>query len=62
VSLGLIALVHIALDEREQALTALEKAYTRHSSMMVWLKVDPRFDRIRAEPRFQQLMQRVGLI
>jgi hypothetical protein len=62
VSPGLIALVHIALDEREQCLTWLEKAYTQHSSIMTWLKVDPRFDRIRDEPRFQVLMRRVGLI
>jgi serine/threonine-protein kinase len=62
VSPGLIALVHIALDEREQCLTWLEKAYAQHSSMMTWLKVDPRFDKIRQEPRFQELMRRVGLI
>jgi tetratricopeptide (TPR) repeat protein len=62
VSPGLIALVYIALDERAQALTWLEKAYQQHSSMMTWLKTDPRFDRIRQEPRFQELMRRVGLI
>jgi serine/threonine-protein kinase len=62
VSPGMIALVYIALDEREQALNWLEKAYRQHSSMMTWLKVDPRFDRIREEPRFQALMRRVGLI
>jgi tetratricopeptide (TPR) repeat protein len=59
---GMIALVYIALDERAQALTWLEKAYQQHSSMMTWLKTDPRFDRIREEPRFQELMRRVGLI
>jgi len=62
VSPGMIALVYIALDEREQALTWLEKAYQQHSTMMTWLKVDPRFDRIRGEPKFQNLMRRVGLI
>jgi TolB-like protein/DNA-binding winged helix-turn-helix (wHTH) protein/Tfp pilus assembly protein PilF len=62
VSPGLIALVYAALNERAQCLTWLEKAYAQHSSMMTWLKVDPRFDRIRAEPRFQELMRRVGLI
>ena len=62
VSPGMIALVYVALDERAQALTWLEKAYQQHSSMMTWLKTDPRFDRIRGEPRFQQLMRRVGLI
>jgi hypothetical protein len=50
------------LDEREQALTWLEKAYRQHSSMMTWLKTDQRFDSIRGEPRFQELMRRVGLI
>jgi eukaryotic-like serine/threonine-protein kinase len=62
VSPGLIALVHFALDEREQGLTWLEKAYAQHSSMMTWLKTDPRFDKVRPEPRFQELMRRVGLI
>ncbi len=62
VSPGYIALVCAGLDEREQALSWLEKAFAQHSSMMVWLKVDPRLDRIRAEPRFQVLMRRVGLV
>ena len=62
VSPGMIALVYIALDERAQALSLLEKAHQQHSSIMTWLKADPRFDRIRAEPGFLDLMQRVGLI
>jgi serine/threonine-protein kinase len=62
VSPGYIALLYVALDERGPALTWLDKAYQRHSSMMTWLKVDPRFDRIRVEPGFQELMRRVGLI
>lgn len=62
VSPGMIALVYVALDERPQALSWLEKAYHQHSSIMTWLKTDPRFDRIREESRFQDLMRRVGLI
>jgi adenylate cyclase len=62
VSPGHIGMIYIGLDEREQALTWLEKAYGQHSPMMAWLKVDPRFDSIRQEPRFQALMQRVGLV
>ena len=58
----LIALIYVGLDERAEALAWLEKAYQLHSPMMVWLKVDPRFDRIRQEPGFQDLMRRVGLI
>jgi TolB-like protein/Tfp pilus assembly protein PilF len=62
VSPGLIAMMYIGLNEREQALIWLEKAYREHSPMMAWLKADPRFDRIRPEPRFQELMRRVALI
>jgi tetratricopeptide (TPR) repeat protein len=59
---GLVALVYVGLDERNEALAWLEKAYQVHSPMMIWLKADPRFDRIRQEPGFQELMHRVGLI
>jgi TolB-like protein/Tfp pilus assembly protein PilF/predicted Ser/Thr protein kinase len=62
VSPGMIALVYVALDQRELALSWLEKAYKQHSSIMTWLKTDPRFDRIRADPKFQGLMRSVGLI
>jgi tetratricopeptide (TPR) repeat protein len=58
---GLIALVFVALNQDEQALAWLEKAYQQHSPMMIWLKVDPRFDPIRQNPRFENLMRRVGL-
>jgi serine/threonine protein kinase/tetratricopeptide (TPR) repeat protein len=62
ISPGMIALIYIALDDREQSLAWLEKAYARHSSMMMWLKIDQRFDKIRPDPGFQDLMRRVGLI
>ena len=62
ISPGMIALIYIALDDPEQSFAWLEKAYARHSDMMVWLKVDQRFDKIRRAPRFQDLMRRVGLI
>lgn len=59
---GYIAIIYAAVGERQQALDWLEKAYGEHSPMMTWLKTDPRFDSIRQEPRFQELMRRVGLI
>jgi hypothetical protein len=39
----------------------LEKAYAQHSFSMVTLKVDPRYDILRSDPRFQDLIRRVGL-
>jgi len=62
INAGLIALIYAGLGEREETLTWLEKAYEQHSPMMTWLKVDARFDNVRDEPRFQELMRRVGLI
>jgi tetratricopeptide (TPR) repeat protein len=59
---GLMALISAGLGERREALAMLEQAYSRHSSMMTWLKVDARFDAIRQDPAFQDLMRRVGLI
>jgi Flp pilus assembly protein TadD len=59
---GLLALISAGLGERRAALAMLEESYTRHSSMMTWLKVDARFDAIRQEAAFQDLMRRVGLI
>jgi TolB-like protein/tetratricopeptide (TPR) repeat protein len=57
-----IAIVCAALGERKEALKWLEKAYEQHSPAMTWLKTDPRFDTIRREPEFQDLMRRVGII
>lgn len=55
------ALIYIGLGKKEEAFASLEKAYQQHSPMMAWLKVDPRFDSLRQEPKFQDLMRRVGL-
>jgi TolB-like protein/DNA-binding winged helix-turn-helix (wHTH) protein/Flp pilus assembly protein TadD len=56
------ALIYIGLGKKDEAFTWLEKAYEQHSPMMAWLEVDQRFDSLREEPRFQDLMRRVGLI
>jgi TolB-like protein/DNA-binding winged helix-turn-helix (wHTH) protein/Tfp pilus assembly protein PilF len=55
------ALIYAGLGRNDQALVMLEQAYRQHSPMMRWLKVDPRFDKLRPDPRFQELMRRVGL-
>jgi TolB-like protein/DNA-binding winged helix-turn-helix (wHTH) protein/Tfp pilus assembly protein PilF len=56
------ALIYIGIGEKDQALAWLEKAFEEHSPMMAWLEVDPRFDGLRKEPRFQDLIRRVGLL
>lgn len=56
------ALIYAGLGQKNEAMVMLEQAYRQHSPMMVWLKVDPRFDSLRPDPAFQELMRRVGLL
>jgi len=58
---GLIALIYTSLGEKDQAFEWLEKAYQARSSWMTWLKVEPKFDSLRSDPRFTDLMRRVGI-
>ena len=53
--------VQAALGNKEKAFSALEKAYEEHDSYLVRLKVDPAMDPLRADPRFEQLLHRMGL-
>jgi TolB-like protein/DNA-binding winged helix-turn-helix (wHTH) protein len=55
------ALVYLGLGDTDNAIGWLEKARQQHSPMMAWLKVDPRFDKIRPDPRFREMMRKVGL-
>ena len=55
------ALIYVGLGKKAEAFRWLEKAYDEHSPMMAWLEVDERFDGLRQEPRFQNLVRRVGL-
>lgn len=56
-----LALIYAGLDDKERAFRWLEKAYSDHNEWLVWLKVDPRFDRLWADPRFAELLSRLGL-
>jgi eukaryotic-like serine/threonine-protein kinase len=54
------ASIYIAIDEIDKALDSLEKAFRERSVWLAWLKVEPEFDRLRSNPRFEKLLQRVG--
>jgi tetratricopeptide (TPR) repeat protein len=56
----LIAPIYIPLGEPDEAFKWLENAYAERSSGMPWLKADPKFDSIRSDPRYQDLLRRVG--
>jgi serine/threonine-protein kinase len=55
-----IALIHTGLGENDQAFEWLQKACEERSSWLIWLKVDPRLDSLRTDPRFMDLVRRVG--
>ena len=55
------AIIHLALGDEEHALACLEKACDDRCEMMTWLRIDPSFDSIRSDPRFTNLLHRVGL-
>lgn len=55
-----IAIIYAGLGERDQAFVWLEKAYENHE-LPVDLKVDPKWDRLRSDTRFAELLRRVGL-
>jgi TolB-like protein/DNA-binding winged helix-turn-helix (wHTH) protein/Tfp pilus assembly protein PilF len=57
----LIASFHAGLGSFEDALGWLEKAAEERVANVVFLGVDPAFDPLRAHPRFQALLSRVGL-
>jgi len=54
------AIIYNALGERETALDYLEKAYSEKNVLMVFLKVDPKWNNLRKEPRFVDLMRRMN--
>ena len=53
--------IYIALGEKQKALDWLEKSYENREDAMLWLNSDPVLDDLRSEPRFHDLVQRVGL-
>jgi serine/threonine protein kinase/tetratricopeptide (TPR) repeat protein len=53
--------IHIGLGERDRAIECLEKSYEEHSHWLIYLHLDPSMDSLRSDPRFQDLLRRVGL-
>jgi eukaryotic-like serine/threonine-protein kinase len=50
---------HAQLNQKDQAFAELEKAFENRESLMLYLTVDPRFDSLRDDPRYQELVRRM---
>ena len=55
-----VAVVYMGLGDHDSAMAWLEKAYQRHSNNAVWLLIHPPFDPLRTDPRFVDLVRRMG--
>ncbi len=58
---SLIAVIQVGLGDKNQGFDWLQKAYEDRSAGLLYLKVDPAFDAIRSDPRFVDLLRKVGL-
>ena len=56
-----LAVLYVGLGDKEKALSVLEHAYAAHDFQMGYLSVEPHYDSLRSEPRFQELVRKVGL-
>jgi tetratricopeptide (TPR) repeat protein len=56
-----IAVVYAALERREEAIKWLELAYEARADSLIWIHLDRDFDWLQSDPRFQDLVKRVGL-
>jgi TolB-like protein/Flp pilus assembly protein TadD len=55
-----IATIYIGLDNKDEAIAWLEKAFADRLSVLVYIQTDPMLDPIRSDPRFQVLVRRMG--
>jgi DNA-binding winged helix-turn-helix (wHTH) protein/tetratricopeptide (TPR) repeat protein len=54
-----IALVYVGLDQNDAALASLNRAFDERSHWLVWLRLDPRWNKLRPDPRFNELVSRM---
>lgn len=56
-----IAKIYIGLGDNDRAFEWLEKAYKGRSYGLQYIKVDPHYDAVRSDPRYAELLRRMGL-
>ncbi len=56
-----VAMVHLGLQENDEAFVWLQRAFEQRSLWLGYLNVEPQLDPLRSDQRFQELFRRVGL-
>jgi DNA-binding winged helix-turn-helix (wHTH) protein/tetratricopeptide (TPR) repeat protein len=54
--------IYTFLGEKDQALEWLRRAYEEHDNNLIYIKADPMYDGMRGDPRFTDLLRRLGLL
>jgi TolB-like protein/DNA-binding winged helix-turn-helix (wHTH) protein/Flp pilus assembly protein TadD len=55
-----LLIAYSGTGQKERVIELLQKAYSEHSNAVVQIKVDPMYDPVRSDPRFQDLLRRLG--
>jgi len=56
-----IALIYTGLGQKDQAFAELQRGLEERAFQMQWIRLDPRWDSLRSDPRYHELMRRMGL-
>lgn len=59
---GEIAIIYAGLGNKDAALSWLERGFSEHSYVLLSIKIEPWFDPLRSEARFETLVKKVGLV
>ena len=57
----LLATIYLAMNDKPRMFDVLQQSYDLRSSLIISLASEPKWDGVRKEPRFQNLVKRVGL-
>ena len=52
---------HAAVGDLDRAFDALERAYQARSAGLIYLHLDPGYEPLRSDPRYTELINRIGL-
>lgn len=55
-----VAKAYVELGEKDKAFAELNKAYATRESTLTWLRVEPQWDPLRSDPRFRELLKKMG--
>jgi tetratricopeptide (TPR) repeat protein len=55
-----LAMTYLAVSDLDSTFTWLDKMYEERSPVLIWMNVQPRYDRLRGDPCFQQLLRKIG--